>query len=69
MIRTPVRSCWKVREKHQAVMAFDASVSSMSMRAIFYAWVWSTPAIQVPGPGGGSSQELLTDLVWRIIRL
>ena len=42
-------------------MAFDASVSSMSMRAIFYAWVWSTPAIQVPGPGGGSSQELLTD--------
>lgn len=30
----------------KAVMAFDASVSSMSMRAIFYAWVWSTPAIQ-----------------------
>lgn len=30
----------------KAVMAFDASVSSMSLRAIFYAWVWSTPAIQ-----------------------
>eukprot|EP00435_Cladocopium_sp_Y103_P024187 s339_g5.t3 len=30
----------------KAVMAFDASVSSMSVRAMFYAWVWSTPAIQ-----------------------
>lgn len=48
--------------RSQAVMAFDSHASSLTTRAVFYAWVWSTPGIQV----GTTRFENVCQSGWRL---